>query len=115
MAGEEERIAPQGSWQLLATGRAVEDMRKNGNQALPLRDSAAPAMQDKTPQDDLNENNDFSAEADSAPPSLVAEFCDFLVNNKKWWLIPIILVLLLVGGLAVIGSSAAAPFIYTLF
>ena len=40
----------------------------------------------------------------------------FLKERKKWWLMPIVLVLLLIGVLIVIGgSSAVAPFIYTLF
>jgi len=37
-------------------------------------------------------------------------------NNKKYWLAPIIIVLVMIGVLlAVVGSSALAPFIYTLF
>ena len=40
----------------------------------------------------------------------------FLMARKKYWLFPVILVLLLLGVLIVIGgSSAVAPFIYTLF
>ena len=40
----------------------------------------------------------------------------FLKERKKFWLAPIIIVLLLIGVLIVIGgSSALAPFIYTLF
>jgi hypothetical protein len=40
----------------------------------------------------------------------------FLKERKKFWLAPIIIVLLLMGILIVIGgSSALAPFIYTLF
>ncbi len=46
---------------------------------------------------------------------LAGEFIAFLMDNKKWWLLPIIIVLLLVGALVAIGSSGAAPFIYTLF
>jgi len=49
------------------------------------------------------------------PPSLIEEFRDFIFENKKWWLIPIVLVLSLVGLLVVLGSTGAAPFIYTLF
>ena len=47
--------------------------------------------------------------------SLVQEFAAFVAENKKWWLIPILLVLGLVGLLVVLGSTGAAPFIYTLF
>ena len=59
--------------------------------------------------------SEFEAEAEGEQTGLVKEFVHFLKHNKKWWLTPIIIVLLLVGGLAVLGSTAAAPFIYTLF
>ncbi|MCE5277717.1 MAG: DUF5989 family protein [Planctomycetaceae bacterium] len=60
--------------------------------------------------------NDFASQADAPAPGFFAEFLDFLLHNKKWWLAPIIIVLLLVALLIVIsGSSAVAPFIYTLF
>ncbi|MEJ7692341.1 DUF5989 family protein [Daejeonella sp.] len=40
----------------------------------------------------------------------------FMKARKKWWLAPLIFVLLLIGILLVLGgSSAIAPFIYTLF
>ena len=58
---------------------------------------------------------DFAAAAEASQPGFFREFWDFLAHNKKWWLTPIVVVLLLVGGLAVLGSSGAAPFIYTLF
>lgn len=46
----------------------------------------------------------------------LTDLWDFLKERKKWWLAPLILVLLLVGILVVIGgTSAVAPFIYTLF
>jgi len=47
--------------------------------------------------------------------SLVQEFLAFVTENKKWWLVPILLVLGLVGMLVALGSTGAAPFIYTLF
>ncbi len=47
--------------------------------------------------------------------SLAQEFLVFVTENKKWWLIPILLVLAFVGLLVVLGSTGAAPFIYTLF
>ena len=47
--------------------------------------------------------------------SLVQEFLLFIRENKKWWLIPILLALGLVGVFAALGSTGAAPFIYTLF
>lgn len=40
----------------------------------------------------------------------------FMLARKKFWLAPLIVVLLLLGILLVFGgSSAIAPFIYTLF
>ncbi len=46
---------------------------------------------------------------------LGAEILAMLKQNKKYWLVPLILVLLLFGVLVILGSTAAAPFIYTLF
>ena len=45
----------------------------------------------------------------------VIAFVGFLKANKKWWLAPIIISILLLGLLVVLGGTAAAPFIYTLF
>lgn len=59
--------------------------------------------------------SEFARLAAQAPPSLAAEFLDFLVHNKKWWLTPIVIVLLLFGLLIVLAGTPAAPFIYTLF
>jgi hypothetical protein len=57
----------------------------------------------------------FAREAGAGQPGLLAELWAFLRHNKKWWLTPIVLVLLLVSVLVILGSSAAAPMIYTLF
>jgi len=61
------------------------------------------------------QNQAFAEQASMCRPSVLMEFWLFLRYNKKWWLTPIILVLLLVGLLIVLGGTAAAPFIYTLF
>jgi hypothetical protein len=48
--------------------------------------------------------------------TVVNELWQFMKQNKKFWLAPVIIVLVLIGFLLVIaGSSALAPFIYTLF
>ena len=47
--------------------------------------------------------------------SLLGEFFAMVNENKKYWLIPIILMLLVFGLLIILGGTAAAPFIYTLF
>lgn len=46
---------------------------------------------------------------------LVQEFWEFLKANKLWWMTPIIVVALVLAGVVVLGSTSAAPFIYTLF
>jgi hypothetical protein len=47
---------------------------------------------------------------------LLIDLWNFLKERKKWWLLPVILTFLLVGVLIVLaGTSAIAPFIYTLF
>lgn len=61
------------------------------------------------------QKNDFATQASEKRVGLAREFLDFLRDNKKWWLTPIILSILLLGALVVLGGSAAAPFIYTLF
>lgn len=39
----------------------------------------------------------------------------FLMERKKFWLIPVIVAMLLIGALILVGGSAMAPFIYTIF
>jgi hypothetical protein len=65
-------------------------------------------------QDD-KQSNEFANEAQAESSGLISEFFAFLKDNGKWWLMPIIVVLLLVGVLIVLGGTAIAPFIYTLF
>jgi hypothetical protein len=43
------------------------------------------------------------------------ELVQFLRDNKQWWLVPLLLVLVGMGAILLLSSSAAAPFIYTLF
>ncbi len=59
--------------------------------------------------------NEFERSANDPQPTLASEFIQFIVENKKWWLIPIILSFGLIGLLAVLSSTGAAPFIYTVF
>jgi len=61
------------------------------------------------------EEIDLVSQAEQQSVGLIREFWDLLKHNKKWWLTPIILVLLLFGVLLILGGTAAAPFIYTLF
>jgi hypothetical protein len=61
------------------------------------------------------EAEEFAKQAAGARRGIVAEFGDFLMQNKKWWLAPILIAIALLGGLAFLGGTGAAPFIYTLF
>jgi hypothetical protein len=64
---------------------------------------------------DPNEPSEFEQAGNKRSPGLLAEFLQFIVENKKWWLIPILLSFGLIGVLALLSSTGAAPFIYTLF
>lgn len=57
----------------------------------------------------------FEQDAEGRKRGILYEFAQFILHNKKWWLTPIILMLLVLGALIVLGGSAAAPFIYTVF
>jgi len=63
----------------------------------------------------VNRTEFEKAAAEDQRVSLTAVFLAFLKQNKKWWLLPIIIVMLLLGVLIFLSSTAAAPFIYTLF
>jgi len=60
-------------------------------------------------------NNEFEKASQQKAGSLFSEFISFLKQNKKFWLLPLIIVMLALAALLVLSSSAAAPFIYTLF
>ena len=59
--------------------------------------------------------DDFVSQAAKPQAGLASEFFMFLRDNKKWWLAPIVLSILGLGLLVLLGGTAAAPFIYTLF
>ena len=47
---------------------------------------------------------------------ILRELMEFLRSNKKLWLTPVVVLLVLIGVLVVAAeTSAAPPFIYTLF
>lgn len=70
-----------------------------------------------TERDDHDHDHDdeFLKQASGKQAGLVSELVGFLMANKKWWLAPILISILLLGLLVVLGGTAAAPFIYTLF
>lgn len=72
-------------------------------------------MTDKPTSVDEQDQGDFAQMAQQSQPGILREFWDFLRYNKKWWITPIIVVLLLLAALVILGSTPAAPFIYTLF
>ena len=61
------------------------------------------------------QQTEFEQLSSESQMSLASEFLVFVRENKKWWLIPLLLVFSLISLLLVLGSSGAAPFIYTLF
>jgi hypothetical protein len=65
-----------------------------------------------TPENDGPD--DFRAESEGKRQGLVAEFWDFLQENKKWWLLPIIIVVLIFGVLVFLTSTGIGPFVYPL-
>ena len=59
--------------------------------------------------------HEFQQAGRQKPPGVAREFLLFLRTNKKFWLIPLLAALLLLGLVALLGGTAAAPFIYSLF
>lgn len=57
----------------------------------------------------------FAEAGGKKAPGLATEFLLFLKQNKKFWMIPLLAALFLIGVLVVLGGTAAAPFIYSLF
>jgi len=62
-----------------------------------------------------DKRTEFEKSGDEKDAGLFGEFIGLMKHNKKYWLIPLILILVLLGVLVILGSTAAAPFIYTLF
>lgn len=57
----------------------------------------------------------FAEAGEEKEATLLGEVFSFLRHNKKWWLLPIIIVLLAFSVLLLLGTTGAAPFIYTFF
>ena len=62
-----------------------------------------------------DKKNAFQQANEGRQASLLSEFFGFLRQNKKYWLVPLLIALLGLGVLILLGGTAAAPFIYTLF
>ena len=72
-------------------------------------------MSQELPETRTEPVGDLEKVAHAPSLGLLAEFWEFLRENKKWYLLPIIAVLLLVAVLLLLAGTAAAPFIYPLF
>jgi hypothetical protein len=62
-----------------------------------------------------DERNEFEKASGARQTGIATEFINFMLANKKFWLLPLILIMLALGLLFLLGGTAAAPFIYTLF
>jgi hypothetical protein len=62
-----------------------------------------------------DQNQSFQDASKGANQGILSEFLGFMKDNAKWWLIPFLIVFGLLGLLLVLGSTGAAPFIYTMF
>ena len=48
-------------------------------------------------------------------PSFLSDVFQFIRQRKKWYLIPVAVVIVVFALLVILGGTAAAPFIYTVF
>ena len=62
-----------------------------------------------------DENKSFEDAASGEQRGLLGEFTGFMGDNKKWWLTPFLIVFAILALVIILGSTGAAPFIYTLF
>jgi uncharacterized protein DUF5989 len=65
--------------------------------------------------DDKSSADSFRRQASLERPGFFSEYLHLLRKTGKWWLLPMLLILLGLGAMMVLSSTAAAPFIYTLF
>jgi hypothetical protein len=72
-------------------------------------------VSDKQPKATPDSTSEFERQAARRSGGVLGDFVDFLRYHRKWWLVPILTVLLLAGLVAILGGTAIAPFIYTLF
>lgn len=46
---------------------------------------------------------------------VLADLFDVVWAQRRWWLLPVVTASLLIAAALVLGSSPAAPFVYTFF
>ncbi len=71
-------------------------------------------MNDET-RPETDQADEIARQAEETQHGILREMVDLVRYNRKWWQIPIIVGLLLAGALVVLGGTAVAPLIYTLF
>lgn len=64
---------------------------------------------------DSNQHDSFEEAAQGGQRGLLGEFFGFMKDNAKWWLTPFLIVFAILAVVVILGSTGAAPFIYTLF
>ena len=62
-----------------------------------------------------NQEDSFKEASQRNRQGLIGEFIGFMSENAKWWLIPFLVVFGILGLALILGSTGAAPFIYTMF
>lgn len=82
---------------------------------LPEAVLAVPDNDRKTPAPAVVPDLGQIADQAGPPPGLAAELFAFVRETGKWWLVPILLGLLIIAALVALSSTAAGPFVYTLF
>ncbi|MCA8944348.1 MAG: hypothetical protein KDB80_17415 [Planctomycetes bacterium] len=98
-------------------GSAPPDLTEQILERAARRDEAAITATEPG-EDTMNHDNQPAFEAAAAGASdrgLLGEFLGFMADNSKWWLTPFLIVFGLLGLVVLLGSTGAAPFIYTLF
>lgn len=66
------------------------------------------------PKPDVTERKDeFLQAAGQQERGIVAEFIDFMGENKVWWMAPILIVFAVLAVLLVLGATGIGPFVYS--
>jgi hypothetical protein len=88
-----------------------------GSRKLLAKEEPAEVAEELLPtiMTDQDQESEFERLEPEKELSLIGEFLVFIRENKAWWMVPILLTLGAVGVLALLTSTGAAPFIYTLF
>ncbi|MCB9602903.1 MAG: hypothetical protein H6721_04540 [Sandaracinus sp.] len=60
-------------------------------------------------------DDDFREQIGDKRSGALRDLIGYLGHHRKWWLGPIVIAIVLLGVLVFLGSTGAAPFIYTLF